>query len=198
QPAAEAGLAGAMASAGTLGAKPLAKHVTLRLRELGLRVPRGPREATRANPAGLTARQLEVLALVVEGLSNTEIADRLVVSPRTAEHHVTAVLAKLGASSRHEAARRAAELQLMPRSEPQPPRGALGSKPWPPSGESLERLTAPSPSNGRRPCAARLANLQPPARTRSRLERLTATHARQEEGPNRRRRPLAVPGARRR
>ena len=63
------------------------------------RAPRsaGPREATRANPAGLTARQLEVLALLAEGLTNAEIAERLVVSPRTAEHHVAAVLTKLGA-----------------------------------------------------------------------------------------------------
>ena len=72
------------------------------MRELGLRVPHGPREATRANPAGLTARQLEVLALLAEGLTNAEIADRLVVSPRTAEHHVAAVLTKLGAATRRE------------------------------------------------------------------------------------------------
>ena len=82
------------------------------MRELGLRVPPGPREATRANPAGLTARQLEVLALLAEGLTNAEIAERLVVSPRTAEHHVAAVLTKLGATTRRDAARRAAELQL--------------------------------------------------------------------------------------
>ena len=64
---------------------------------------------------GLTARQLEVLALVAEGLTNTEIAERLVVSPRTAEHHVAAVLTKLGATTRREAARRAAELRLVSR-----------------------------------------------------------------------------------
>jgi DNA-binding CsgD family transcriptional regulator/tetratricopeptide (TPR) repeat protein len=108
----EEALAEAIEIARGLGAEPLARRVGRRLRALGLRVPRGPREATRANPAGLTARQLEVLALLVEGLSNAEIADRLVVSPRTAEHHVTAVLAKLGASTRREAARRASELQL--------------------------------------------------------------------------------------
>ena len=95
-----------------LGAEPLTRRVAGRMRELGLRVPHGPREATRANPAGLTARQLEVLALLAEGLTNAEIAERLVVSPRTAEHHVAAVLTKLGATTRREAARRASELQL--------------------------------------------------------------------------------------
>jgi DNA-binding NarL/FixJ family response regulator len=94
-----------------LGAEPLTRRVARRMRELGMRVPLGQRDATRANPAGLTARQLEVLGLLVEGLTNAEIADRLVVSPRTAEHHVAAVLTKLGASTRREAAQRAAELQ---------------------------------------------------------------------------------------
>jgi DNA-binding NarL/FixJ family response regulator len=81
------------------------------MRELGMRVPLGQRETTRANPAGLTTRQLQVLALLAEGLTNAEIAERLVVSPRTAEHHVAAVLTKLGASTRYEAARKAAELR---------------------------------------------------------------------------------------
>jgi DNA-binding CsgD family transcriptional regulator/tetratricopeptide (TPR) repeat protein len=95
-----------------LGAEPLAQRVGRRLRELGLNVPRGPRVSTRANPAGLTARQLEVLALVAQGLTNAEIAERLVVSPRTAEHHVTAVLRKLGVARRQDAVRRAGELGL--------------------------------------------------------------------------------------
>jgi predicted ATPase/DNA-binding CsgD family transcriptional regulator len=97
-----------------LGAEPLTRHVAGRLRDLGARVPAGPREATLSNPAGLTARQLEVAALLAEGLTNAEIAERLVVSPRTAEHHVAAVLRKLGAATRRDAARRAAELQLKP------------------------------------------------------------------------------------
>jgi DNA-binding CsgD family transcriptional regulator/tetratricopeptide (TPR) repeat protein len=100
----------ALAIARGLHAEPLTRRVARRLRELGMRVPQGPRGTTRANTAGLTARQLEVLALLVEGRSNAEIAERLVVSPRTAEHHVAAVLAKLGAATRREAARRAAEL----------------------------------------------------------------------------------------
>ena len=98
-----------------LGAKPLARRVAGRMRELGMSVPHGPRESTRANPAGLTARQAEVLSLVAGGLTNAEIADRLVLSPRTVEHHVAAVLMKLGAATRRDAGRRAAELGLAAR-----------------------------------------------------------------------------------
>jgi DNA-binding CsgD family transcriptional regulator len=106
-------LAEALQTARSLGAEPLTRRVATRMRELGMRVPRGPRTTTRANPAGLTTRQLEVLALISEGLTNAEIADRLVVSQRTAEHHVAAVLAKLGTATRRDAARRATELQLL-------------------------------------------------------------------------------------
>jgi DNA-binding NarL/FixJ family response regulator len=60
----------------------------------------------------LTPRQLEVAALLIEGLTNAEIADRLFVSPKTVDHHVSAVLAKLGAASRREAARIAIDLGL--------------------------------------------------------------------------------------
>lgn len=52
---------------------------------------------------GLTVRQSEVLQLIEEGLSNNEIADRLFVSPRTVENHVSAILTKLDASTRQEA-----------------------------------------------------------------------------------------------
>ena len=108
----EEALLEAIGIAQALGAAPLTQRVARRLRDLGIRVPQGPRESTRVNPAGLTARQLEVLSLLADGLTNAEIADRLVVSPRTAEHHVAAVLRKLGATSRQEAARRASELEL--------------------------------------------------------------------------------------
>jgi DNA-binding CsgD family transcriptional regulator len=88
-----------------LGAAPRAAQVTRRLRALGARsVPRGPRAATRANPAGLTAREAEVADLLGEGLSNAEIAERLVVSAKTVDHHVSSVLAKLGVSSRRDVA----------------------------------------------------------------------------------------------
>ena len=111
----EVALAEALEITRSLGAEPLTKRVAGRMRELGLRVPQGQRKATRANPAGLTARQLEVLQLLADGLTNAEIADRLVVSQRTAEHHVAAVLTKLGSATRREAARRAAELGLVAR-----------------------------------------------------------------------------------
>jgi DNA-binding NarL/FixJ family response regulator len=67
----------------------------------------------RAHPAGLTDRQVEVLRLIAEGLSNREIATRLVVSPRTAEHHVQDIYLKIGTSSRAAAALFAVEHQLL-------------------------------------------------------------------------------------
>ena len=77
----EEGLLEAIAIAQDLGAAPLERRVAQQLRAVGARVPRGPRPQTRANSAGLTGRELEVLALLREGLTNAEIADRLVVSP---------------------------------------------------------------------------------------------------------------------
>jgi DNA-binding CsgD family transcriptional regulator len=75
-------------------------------------VPRGRLPATRANPAGLTARQLDVLALLVDGLSNADIAARLVISRKTADHHVSAILGKLDVRSRGEAVAAARRLGL--------------------------------------------------------------------------------------
>jgi DNA-binding NarL/FixJ family response regulator len=93
-----------------LGAGPLEDRASRRMRELGIPVPRRPLESTLANPANLTPRQAEVLALLAEGLTNAQLAERLFVSPRTAEHHVEAILTKLGVSSRREAAQRYHEL----------------------------------------------------------------------------------------
>lgn len=96
-----------------LGARRVASSVAARLRERGVtNLPRGPRPVTRSNVAGLTPRQLEVLELLAEGLTNPEIAGRLHISPKTVENHVSAVLAKLEVGSRTEAALRAAELSL--------------------------------------------------------------------------------------
>jgi DNA-binding NarL/FixJ family response regulator len=98
-----------------LGAAPAAEIVRQKLRALGVRgVPRGPRPATKQNPAGLTARQLEVLVLMAEGLQNAEIASRLSTSTKTVDHHVSAVLAKLDARSRGEAVILATQLGMLP------------------------------------------------------------------------------------
>ncbi len=105
----------ALTSLDGLGAKPAVAIVRRRLRGLGVtRLPRRPRPGTLTNPAGLTDRQLEILRLVATGLSNTEIAHRLVVSPRTVDHHVSAILGKLGVQTRREAAAWAAELDSRP------------------------------------------------------------------------------------
>jgi DNA-binding CsgD family transcriptional regulator/tetratricopeptide (TPR) repeat protein len=96
-----------------LGARPLGALVARKLRELGVRaVARGPRPTTRANPANLTARELEVLGLLVEGRSNRQIAEQLFISTKTASVHVTNLLAKLGVHSRLEAAAMARRLRL--------------------------------------------------------------------------------------
>jgi DNA-binding NarL/FixJ family response regulator len=97
-----------------LGAGPLERKVARRLRERGVRgVKRGPRRSTRANAAHLTRRELDVLALVAEGLRNADIAEQLFVSRRTVDHHVSAILRKLQVGSRGEAVAAAGRLGLL-------------------------------------------------------------------------------------
>ena len=96
-----------------LDAAPAAATTRQRLRDLGVtRVPRGPQATTRTNPGGLTDRQVQVLQLLADGMTNAEIADRLVLSVRTVDHHVSAVLTRLDLASRREAAKKATSLGL--------------------------------------------------------------------------------------
>ncbi|HVR31294.1 MAG TPA: AAA family ATPase [Acidimicrobiia bacterium] len=97
-----------------IGAVPMARRTRVRLSRMGVeKIPRGPRRSTAANPAGLTARQMDVLALVVEGHTNAEIAQRLFLSARTVDHHVAAILLKLEVESRRQVRERAAALGLL-------------------------------------------------------------------------------------
>jgi DNA-binding CsgD family transcriptional regulator/tetratricopeptide (TPR) repeat protein len=109
-----------------LGARPVAEMLRRQLRTAGARgLPRGPRPTTQANPFGLTNRQFEILLLLAEGLRNPEIADRLSTTPKTIEHHVSDVLAKLNVRSRADAVRLAFQLGLVPQPS-NPPTGKMG------------------------------------------------------------------------
>jgi DNA-binding CsgD family transcriptional regulator/tetratricopeptide (TPR) repeat protein len=97
----------------TSGATATAARLRRTFRARGMtHLPRGPVRRTRDNPQGLTARQLEVLGLLSASLTNAQIADRLVLSVRTVDHHVAAVLDKLGVASRQAAVAEAAKLGI--------------------------------------------------------------------------------------
>jgi DNA-binding CsgD family transcriptional regulator len=98
------------------GALPAARLVAQRLRKHGVRsIGRGPRRSTINNPGQLTSRQVEILTLVAGQLTNAEIAARLFITPKTVEHHVSAILGKLGVQSRKQAAAEAIRLGLWQR-----------------------------------------------------------------------------------
>jgi DNA-binding CsgD family transcriptional regulator/tetratricopeptide (TPR) repeat protein len=135
----------ALAEFQRLGAHPAAGIVARRLREHGVRdLPRGPRAQTEHHPARLTRREAEVLAHIQQGASNAEIAARLYLSEKTVQHHVSAVLRKLGVGSRGQAAFAAAQRGLItstggsahdahppdqpPSAAQPPPRTKLGSR----------------------------------------------------------------------
>jgi DNA-binding CsgD family transcriptional regulator/tetratricopeptide (TPR) repeat protein len=116
-----------------LGARQAALRLRRQLRRRGnLRVPRGPTRATAANPAGLTGRQVEVLGLLAEGLTDAEIAGRLSLSTKTVGHHVSALLAKLGVGSRRQAAAAARRLGVVPAKDREPGGQSWGAAPDPP------------------------------------------------------------------
>ncbi len=109
----EDALRAALATFERLGARPMAALTARRLRERGARaIPRGPRSATRGNPANLTARELEIVPLLATGWRNAEIAERLFLSPKTVDHHVGNILSKLGVRSRVDVASAAARLGI--------------------------------------------------------------------------------------
>jgi DNA-binding CsgD family transcriptional regulator len=96
-----------------LGAEAAARLVRRTMRDLGIRsIPAGVRTAARAHPRGLTVREQEILDLLSQGQSNEEISARLFISVRTVEHHVSAILGKLGATTRKGAAEEALKLGL--------------------------------------------------------------------------------------
>jgi DNA-binding CsgD family transcriptional regulator/tetratricopeptide (TPR) repeat protein len=98
-----------------LGARPAASALREQMRLGGVKgLPRGPRPATKANPEGLTPRELEILALLVEGKSNAEISNQLSIALKTVDHHVSTVLAKLNVHSRLEAAAVARQKKILP------------------------------------------------------------------------------------
>ncbi len=97
-----------------LGASATVRFTRHKMRRLAIRsIPAGPRTATREHPLGLTRREHEVLDLICAGHTNAEIAGKLFISVKTVDHHVSAVLAKLGAPNRGAAATRAAKLGLV-------------------------------------------------------------------------------------
>lgn len=87
-----------------LGARPRGDRLRTKMRRLGITdLPARPRHLYRTESALLTSRQTEVLALMEQGASNAEIADRLFISEKTAANHVSAILTALGAQNRTEA-----------------------------------------------------------------------------------------------
>jgi len=98
-----------------LGARPDLERLRQRLRAGGVRhIPRGPRPSTRANQFGLTAREIEITALLARALTNARIGALLHISPKTVDHHVSAILGKLGVTSREAAGRLAMQQGLIP------------------------------------------------------------------------------------
>ncbi len=112
-----ASLREALATFERLGAAPAAGSVVRELRQRGVRVAskrvRDPQQS--AHPSGLSEREVEVLRLVAAGFTNPQIAAALYISRKTAEHHVSSILVKLGVSSRTEAAAAAVRLEIVSR-----------------------------------------------------------------------------------
>jgi DNA-binding CsgD family transcriptional regulator/tetratricopeptide (TPR) repeat protein len=96
-----------------LGLPAVRTAVLRRRHQLGLRVPRSPRPSSRTNASGLTAREVEVLALVADGRSNIEVGRALFISEKTVGHHMSSVLRKLGEPTRARAVATALRLGIV-------------------------------------------------------------------------------------
>jgi DNA-binding CsgD family transcriptional regulator/tetratricopeptide (TPR) repeat protein len=97
-----------------LGANAVAEKIKMQLRAGGIKkIPRGLRESTRANPAQLTNRELDVLQLLQKGNQNKEIAGTLFISPKTADHHISSILFKLDVKNRSKAVAEAVRLGIL-------------------------------------------------------------------------------------
>ncbi|HET9988247.1 MAG TPA: response regulator transcription factor, partial [Kofleriaceae bacterium] len=122
----------ALAALVRMDARPAAARIRRRLAELGARgIQRGPRSARREHPFDLTAREQDVLEALALGLSNAEIGSRLFVSPKTVDHHVSAILAKLDVPTRVAAvaeARKHGLLDPVPVGQDEPGPSATGPR----------------------------------------------------------------------
>lgn len=97
-----------------LGATIIFDKMKFAMRSSGIKkLPRGIRRTTRANTANLTLRELDVLLLLKQGLQNKEIGERLFISAKTVDHHISSILFKLDVNSRTKAVRQAMELELI-------------------------------------------------------------------------------------
>ena len=97
-----------------LGADAIYEKLKMEMRSSGIKkIPRGLRGSTKANPAQLTNRELDVLQLLKRGIQNREIAEALFISPKTVDHHISSILFKLDVNSRSKAVTEAARLGIV-------------------------------------------------------------------------------------
>jgi DNA-binding CsgD family transcriptional regulator len=98
----------------TWAPKPFMKKMKFEMRLSGIKsIPRGIRKSTMANPANLTERELDVLQLLKEGLQNKEIANKLFISPKTVDHHISSIFFKLDVNSRTKAVQEATRMEII-------------------------------------------------------------------------------------